>query len=151
MKSNDISKFLSKDKKTINLPVPYGSTVYELETDCNNCCAIYPSSIRNQIPFKCDREAICHTKFRGVRPIEVTIDNLGYILKYWRHYIFDNPRAAEMEGKFLAHMHSSQFEDLITKLGMDSSKPYVIVIHKVGSNPIDLSKLADLLDDNEDK
>ena len=75
--------FVSKDLKTINLPVKLHSKVYKLSTSCNDICMSQKENFYKRYPrgskLSCNRNMSCHTKF-CIYEMVPTLENLSDVL-----------------------------------------------------------------------
>lgn len=98
--------FISEDKKQINLPVALGTTIYSIHTDCNDACSFQSEEFRKAFPnAKCDMFSPCHVKFKGAEPIELNLNNLGFVLPRWGKTFFATEQEAIEAGENLVESH----------------------------------------------
>ena len=108
--------FIDKDKKTINLPVPLGTTLYVFKTDCNDACLfqkekfdkLYPKNFEG----RCGQDKLCHTRFAGIEPITLKVNNLEWILGKWDIKVFETEEEAKNRGKEFVSEHVIKFKEL---------------------------------------
>lgn len=90
--------FISEDRKTINLPVPLGSMVYEVTTTCNDACLFQKEAFEKAFPSveggRCSATMPCHTKVHSITPKELTLENLDWVLKQWGFRFFETESEA---------------------------------------------------------
>lgn len=94
------------NSNVINLPVPFGSTVYTYVTTCGDFC-LFQSEKFYKKSINCRDDSPCHTKFHGTRKIVLNFDTLGKVLTEWGKTIFATPEEAELAGKKLVKEHQS--------------------------------------------
>jgi hypothetical protein len=108
--------FISKDKRTINLPVPLGATVYMFITSCNDACMFQKDKFNAIFPLKeggrCNKDMPCHTKFHSIRSIVLSLPNLDWILKEWQATIFETENEARIAGERFVETHKRQLLEL---------------------------------------
>ena len=101
---------ISKDKKTIHLDVPLGENVYTFCTNCTSLCAFLGDDFRSTFPnAACSQDSVCHTQFRGVKAVPVTLNNLN-IFEEWGTKYFDNEESAKQAGENLVKQHIKELE-----------------------------------------
>lgn len=97
---------ISEDKKTINLPVPLGTIVYGINTDCNDACAFQKIEFKNAFPEShCDISSPCHVILRGTYPLELNLKTLHTIIPNWEKYFFKTEKEAIAAGEKLVEQH----------------------------------------------
>lgn len=94
------------NNKIINLPVPFGSTVYTYVTTCGDFC-LFQSEKFLKRGFCCGDNSPCHTKLHGTRKIVLNYETLGRVLTEWGKTIFATPEEAAQAGKKLIKEHQS--------------------------------------------
>lgn len=110
-------EYLSEDKRTIKLPVPLGSIVYEAVTKCGDFClfqerkfdSIFP---KNGKDSHCGKEKPCHTISRGCKELPLTLNNLGAILEDWDVWYFATKKEAEEASAKIAAEHAARMKEL---------------------------------------
>lgn len=108
-----MNKFISEDKKHIDLPVSLGSTVYKASTDCSDVCTFQKKlTDENRDFIQCDMKAICHTRCRKPEKQEVTLVNIGWILENWNDTIFETESKAEEYTRNLVAVHITEMRKL---------------------------------------
>lgn len=95
-----MDRFLSKDKKIINLPVPIGSEIFYYTMDCGDFCLHQRTlfqSIKKQMPerMKCGHASACKTMKPCIHSKILTLKNLEMILDYWDDWFFATKNEAE--------------------------------------------------------
>lgn len=105
--------FISEDKKTIKLPVPLGTIVYEFTTSCNDACLFQKEKFQELYPRKkgeglCNKNMPCHTKLHGIQKMVVKLTNLEWILKNWHITIFETENQAKEEGIKFIEKHKNE-------------------------------------------
>lgn len=98
-----MTNFISEDKMTINLPVPIGSIVYVVSTNCGDFCmfqkekfdAIFPKKAYKPNIDRCGWDKLCQTRMGNILEKEVTIKNLDFILDNWNVNCFKTREEAE--------------------------------------------------------
>lgn len=110
--------FISEDKKTINLPVSLGTTVYKFVTSCNDACMFQKEDF-NRVFSKenggrCSKDMPCHTKLHSIQTVEIQLSNLDLILRNWHVTIFESEGKAKEAGNKLIESHKQQ----LLKLGL---------------------------------
>lgn len=96
-----MSKYVSKDKKTINLPFPLGTKLYMPITTCGDFCLyqkdlfneIFPKDSENQ--GRCSRDMPCHTKLHSIKEITFSMSNLEMVLENLDKWIFTSEHEAQ--------------------------------------------------------
>ena len=108
--------FISEDKKTINLPVPLGTTVYMFITSCNDACMFQKDKFNSVFPpiegGRCNKDMSCHTKFHSIRFIVLSLSNLDWILKEWQITTFETEIEAKEAGAKFVELHKQQLLEL---------------------------------------
>lgn len=87
-----MSNYVSEDKMVITLPIPLGTTLYEIVTTCGDFCyfqedkfnEIYPK----ELATRCNRDMPCHTRLHSIKPIEFNLSNIETVLKDFNKWIF---------------------------------------------------------------
>lgn len=88
-----MERFISRNKKTIALPVPLGTEIYIVRTKCGDFCmfqkekfdALYPPTEEG----RCSHSLLCHTKGLNPQKTELKIENI-HILSEWGDRVFVN-------------------------------------------------------------
>ncbi|MCL2840299.1 MAG: hypothetical protein FWE05_05945 [Defluviitaleaceae bacterium] len=97
---------LSKDNMQINSPVPLGSVVYESGTDCSDVCIFQKDLTEKHREYiRCDMQALCHTRYRDPRAVNVTLDNVGWLIKKYGKVVFASFDEAVEYSKSLTDAH----------------------------------------------
>lgn len=101
-----MKKYISNNKKVISLPVPLGTTVYQVNTTCGDFCLFQKENFNNLVPYKeqgrCSNILPCHTIGKEPREIELNINNLS-LLNEWEKTIFESYNEAKDKTKELVH------------------------------------------------
>jgi hypothetical protein len=115
--------FIKEDKKTINLPVPLGTTLYKFNTSCNDACLFQKEKFDKLYPKNyedtCSQDKLCHTKYLGVEPIVLNINNMEWILGEWDIKVFENEKEADERGREFVSEHIIKFKELGFVLNKD--------------------------------
>lgn len=92
-----MNRFVSEDKKTINLPVELGTTLFLAETKCGDFCLFQKELFNKHFPDndRCGSEKICHTRKFRISEFEFTLANLTWVLENWETKCFTTQEAAE--------------------------------------------------------
>lgn len=112
-----MEKFISEDKKTITLPVPLGSKVYGFTLKCCDACLFQRTRFNETYPpykygDRCNMKMPCHTRFRKITEIEVTLDNIKKILEGFGIRFFETKEEAKAKGEALAKRHANQMKSM---------------------------------------
>lgn len=134
-----INRFeVHKPKYTIEIPVPLGTTIYEYMTSCGDFCTFDDEKFDNCFPPKthgrCSRYMPCHTIYKGVREFQLTLENVGYVLKYWEDTIFETKEEAEKKGISIAEEHRKELAELGFELTEEGKVPKHIIDRKFGGD-----------------
>lgn len=104
--------FISEDKKTINLPVPLGATLYRIITACNDACMLQAEKFNSVFPSKeggrCSVDMPCHTKLHSALPFVFALGDLDWVLKKWQITCFETESGAKEAGENLIEAHKQQ-------------------------------------------
>lgn len=108
--------FISKDKKTLMLPVPLDTVVYQVHTTCNDAC-LFQKDKFNEVfrkeNFKgCDSKLPCHTKLHSIQPVVLTLTNIKFILDDWQIRFFKTELEARTAAMKTIEEHKSQLLEL---------------------------------------
>lgn len=100
------SAFVSKDGRTIELPVPIDSYLYEVKMDCDKLCEKCPEKFKQvygRAPYKCNRttDMTCGCIFSYFQRIKLDIDNIAKILRRYEITIFDSKEKAQAAGDMM--------------------------------------------------
>jgi hypothetical protein len=93
--------FISEDKRTINLPVPLGTTVYGYLTVCCDACMFQKEKFKEifgDVPGRCGKDKPCHTRLTGIQTIAVNLKNIDAVLEGWHKDIFETFNEAVQAG-----------------------------------------------------
>ena len=127
-----------KEKYTIEIPVPLGTTVYEYMTTCGDFCTFDDEKFDKIFPPKpegrCSRQMPCHTVYKGVRELKLTLDNVGYILRLWNDSIFETKEEAENKGLEVIEEHRKKMVELGFELTEEGKVPQYIIDRKFGGD-----------------
>jgi hypothetical protein len=108
--------FISEDKKTINLPIPLGTTVYRFITDCNNACTFQKEKFDEAFPetknSRCNSKMPCHTSLHSIQPVILNLSNLDWVLNDWQINFFETEAEAREAGSKLVKEHRKQLLDM---------------------------------------
>jgi hypothetical protein len=112
--------FISEDKKTITLPVPLGTIVYNFHTTCNDACTFQKEKFDKVLPKekfgRCKGELPCHTKLHSIMSVELTLSNLEWILGNWHITYFETEKAAREAGLKTIEEHKKKLIELGLKV-----------------------------------
>ena len=93
-----MDKFISKNRRTISLPVPLGTELYIVTTRCGDYCMFQKEEFDKLIPEKeggrCSHALPCHTRPLPPRKVTLELNNLE-ILREWKIRVFTTKEAAE--------------------------------------------------------
>lgn len=108
--------FITEDQRTINLPVPLGTTVYRIVTSCNDACMFQIEKFNEIFPPKeggrCSQDMPCHTKLHSIQPTTMNLSDLDWILKRWQISIFETENEAREAGERLIIEHKQKLLEL---------------------------------------
>jgi len=110
--------FISHDNKTIHLPVPLGSTVFQFYTKCNDACTFQKEAFDKAFPKadqgRCSEYMPCHTRPGGVRTVTLSLSNLDWVLRDWGKKVFETESEATEAMHAVVELHKKQ----LVKLGL---------------------------------
>ncbi|MDO4301917.1 MAG: hypothetical protein Q4D26_11060 [Clostridia bacterium] len=112
---------ISRDKVQIILPVPIGSTVYNIHIDCFDGCSFQKEKF-NEIFGEKDNNSgrcgkfPCYTRKLRITPEKVTLNNIKWLLDGWNKNIFASQEEAENYGKKIIQENRSVLISLGFKL-----------------------------------
>lgn len=107
--------FISEDKKTINLPVSLGTTVYRIITSCNDACTFQKEKFDKVFPSKgnrCGQDMPCHIKLHSIQPVKLKLSNVEWILTQWNISIFETENKAREIGERMIKEHKQKLLEL---------------------------------------
>lgn len=108
---NDVNDFISADRKTIRLPVPLGTEIYEAWTGCCDLCKNRKQTNRIETAngkkvVDCNQYACCHTTApKFAYKTTLTLRNLQAVLENWHQDTFETEEQAIEAGKERAREH----------------------------------------------
>lgn len=95
-----MEKFISKNKRTISLPVPLGTELYVVNTRCGDYCLFQKEEFNKLISEeeggRCTHNLPCHTRPLAPRKVILGINNLE-LLNEWKKRVFTNKEDAEQK------------------------------------------------------
>lgn len=110
--------FISEDKRTINLPVPLGTYVYQYWTRCNDACLFQKEAFNKAFPpgveGRCSGDMPCHTRPHLIKPVELSLSNLDWVLRDWGKTVFATENEARTAMNTAIELHKAQ----LVALGM---------------------------------
>lgn len=93
-----MERFISRNKKTISLPVPLGTEVFIVSTRCGDVCLFEKDKFNKLIPpekgGRCSHNLPCHTRILPPRKVILNIENIS-ILKEWKVRVFPTEKEAK--------------------------------------------------------
>lgn len=136
--------FISEDKRTINLPVPLGTTVYRINTDCNDACLLQ-KEVFNKVflpenrPAEgwCSSDMPCHTKMHSIRPVVLSMTNLEEILETFGNKTFETYEQAKFAGEKLIEIHKQQ----LSGLGLKYKIRHLRIIRHKGKGVVSIKNI----------
>ena len=107
-------EFMNGDKTVITLPVPIGATVYEIKPKCGKFCLMQKELFSKYFPEheECNWDDPCCTKPASFEAIELTFDNLAYVLSRWGKMVFATKDEARFEYILRMHRNREKMEEL---------------------------------------
>ena len=107
-------EFMNGDKTVITLPVPIGATVYEIKPKCGRFCLMQKELFNKNFPEheECDWEDPCQTRPASFEAIELTFDNLAYVLSRWGKSVFATKDEASFEYILRMNGNRERMEEL---------------------------------------
>ena len=112
-----IEDFVSKDRKTISLPIPLGNIVYKTNSSCGDFCVFDKKRFDKNFPptknGRCSQFNACHTRYKEPIELIVTPNCLDVVLDGWGVTIF----ATYDEAKSVADARVDEHRKIMTELG----------------------------------
>lgn len=107
-----MERFISKDRKTISLPVALGTELYRVNTSCGDFCTFQSENFQKIIDNKnkCSGKLPCHTVALEPQKITLTIDNIS-ILKEWQEKVFLTKEEAKEKTKEIVERNIKFLQD----------------------------------------
>lgn len=103
MEKQNLKRHIKNGYTEIHLPVPLGSPIYIIVTDCQNQCRKFPETFDNLFPKKkngrCSHHMPCHTKLHTIKKNKLKFSNLEYTLAHWGITIFPSREKAEAQAE----------------------------------------------------
>lgn len=109
-------KFINEDKTVITLPVPLGSTVYQVVTNCGDFCTFQQELFDKVFPptkeGRCGVGKPCHTVEWNVYKPTLKFSNMEFILENWGIWVFPTEEAAQQRMKEVVEGNRKKMQDL---------------------------------------
>ena len=110
----------------IEIPVPLGTTVYNVVTTCGDFCLFQKNRFndlkkadKEGFTGRCSESNPCHTQLHSIREMTLQYSNLEYVLKEWGHRVFATAEEAAEAGHKIVAANRKTMEELGFK--MDAS------------------------------
>lgn len=110
----------------IEIPVPLGTTVYDVVTTCGDFCLFQKNRFKELknagiegFVGHCSSNNPCHTQLHSIREMTLQYSNLEYVLKEWGRKVFASAEEATEAGNNIVAAHRKTMEELGFK--MDAS------------------------------
>lgn len=114
--NGDKMKFINEDKTVITLPVPLGSTIYQVSTKCGDFCTFQQELFDKIFPptkeGRCGKEKPCHAVEAIIYKKKLEFSNMEYVLKNWETWFFLTEDAAEQRMKEVVEANRKKMLEL---------------------------------------
>lgn len=92
-------KYINEEKTVIALPVPLGTTLYQVTTKCGDFCTWQEGRFDKAFPptkkGRCGCDKPCHTVEWHIYKITLSFSNMEYVLNNFGTWVFVNKKEAE--------------------------------------------------------
>lgn len=92
-------KYINEDKTIITLPVPLGTTLYQVTTGCGDFCMWQEDRFNKVFPpikeGRCGHDKPCHTVEWHIYKITLAFHNMEYMLNNFGTWVFASRKEAE--------------------------------------------------------
>lgn len=109
-------KYISDDKRVITLPVPLGSTLYQVATECGDFCLFQQERFDKIFPptkeGRCAKDMPCHTMEWNVYKIVLKFSNIEFVLENWEKWVFPSEEAAQQRMKDVVESNRKKMQEL---------------------------------------
>lgn len=97
------NEYINDEKTIITLPVPLGSTVYQVTTKCGDFCTFQQDLFDKIFPptekGRCGVKKPCHTVPYQIYKSKLKFHNMEFVLENWETWVFPTEEAAERRMK----------------------------------------------------
>lgn len=111
-----MNKFINEDQTVITLPVPLGSTVYQVATKCGDFCTFQQELFDKIFPpvkeGRCGVDKPCHTVEWNVYKSALEFSNMEFILENWGVWVFPSEEAAQQRMKEIVDANRKKMREL---------------------------------------
>lgn len=109
-------KFINENKTIITLPVPLGSTVYQVATKCGDFCTFQQKLFDKVFPpvkeGRCGVDKPCHTVEWNIYKPTLKFSNMEYVLENWGIWVFATEEAAKQRMKEVLENNRKKMQEL---------------------------------------
>ena len=113
-------QYINEDKTIITLPVPLGSELYAVYTQCGDFCSMQKRAFdKHFLPVpdgRCDRNMPCHTRNGTIDKIIFSLANIERVLNDFGTWIFATEKEAEERRAEIVKQHRKAMRELGFKM-----------------------------------
>lgn len=115
-KNANVMRYLNEEKTVITLPVPLGTTVYQVTTGCGDFCTFQQELFDKAFPpvkeGRCGKDKPCHTAEGNVYKHTLKFSNLEYVLNNWGVWVFPDEEDAKRRMKEVVENNRKKMREL---------------------------------------